>query len=65
MGLQGVVERCTGCFVLCNVLCRVDPETGEVLRGKDGLCVSCSPGEVSGGGGGGGKVEDSGKCGDL
>ena len=26
-------------------LIRVDEETGDVLRGKDGLCVTCGPGE--------------------
>ena len=39
---------------------RITEETGEIVRGKNGLCITCQPGEVreeerGGRGGGGGK----------
>ncbi|XP_046386669.1 long-chain fatty acid transport protein 1 [Ischnura elegans] len=44
IGAVGFVPRYAG-KVYPMALIRVDEETGEPLRGKDGLCIRCEPGE--------------------
>ncbi|XP_012276509.1 long-chain fatty acid transport protein 4 [Orussus abietinus] len=45
VGAVGFVPRCAGALYPVALL-RVDEETGEPLRGPDGFCIPCKPGEA-------------------
>lgn len=43
IGAVGFVPLCAGSLYPVALL-RVDEETGEPMRGPDGLCIRCKPG---------------------
>ncbi|KOX73053.1 Long-chain fatty acid transport protein 1 [Melipona quadrifasciata] len=45
IGAVGFVPLCAGSLYPVALL-RVDEETGEPMRGPDGLCIRCKPGEL-------------------
>ncbi|KAK9510027.1 hypothetical protein O3M35_004900 [Rhynocoris fuscipes] len=45
IGAVGSLPKCLPQFLFPLAIVRVDPETEEPIRGKDGLCIRCEPNE--------------------
>lgn len=46
IGAVGFVPLCAGSLYPVGLL-KVDEETGEPVRGPDGLCIRCKPGKLT------------------
>lgn len=47
IGAVGSLPRCLPEFLFPLAVIRIDPETEEPVRGKDGLCIRCKTGMIN------------------